>query len=171
MNSLLVEFYRENKPNINGVTLDDIWSWDEYRLEQIHDYIQWMFPLAEESEHNKNAPTLTQEDIEEFNKDKSIRARIVKCWIVILKFWGLEVSTSLNRIIVKPGENFDKRKSSWVTFSNHNQLRMTRVIHCLKIVGLPECAQAFYDAITKIASETKAINQTTLKYWKEAIDE
>src|SRR5271170_564607 len=40
----LVAFYRGGYTD-NGGTLDQMLSWDDARLESVHDYIQWLFPL------------------------------------------------------------------------------------------------------------------------------
>ena len=41
----VVAFYRLEAPDARGRMLHDIWRWDSARLETVHDYIQWLFPL------------------------------------------------------------------------------------------------------------------------------
>ena len=67
--SNLVAFYRENAPDSEGRTLSQLWAWDDERLEEVHDYIQWLFPLPEPSQFNPDAPLLTPQDIEAFKWD------------------------------------------------------------------------------------------------------
>ncbi len=41
-----------------GRSFDEILGWDDARLEMVHDYIQWIFPLPERSGANPSAPVL-----------------------------------------------------------------------------------------------------------------
>ena len=58
----LLRFYRLEGADARGRTLAEIWSWDAARLEGVHDYIQWLFPLPEPSAFNPQAPILTEAD-------------------------------------------------------------------------------------------------------------
>ena len=59
----IVLFQLNEGTDSKGRYLNDLWQEDFYFYESCHDYIQWMFPLAEESEYNPDAPVLTEEDI------------------------------------------------------------------------------------------------------------
>jgi len=90
-------------------------------------------------------------------------------------FYGLNCSllgTFNNyKIEITKSCNFEKRRNSWLVPKNHNHLRITRIIHCLKIMGLKDFAQAFFDGIMNIVAENPdIINKTTLDYWKEAME-
>lgn len=54
----ILDFYLGQQPNSQGRAIEDIWSWDYQKLEAIHDYIQWLFPLTEKSYFNTSTPTL-----------------------------------------------------------------------------------------------------------------
>ena len=56
--SPVVAFYRGEMPDSQGRRLADIQAWDDERLEIVHDYIQWLFPLPERSAFNPKAPLL-----------------------------------------------------------------------------------------------------------------
>jgi len=45
----LLGFYAGTRPDDRGRFLREIHRWPDYKLEQTHDYIQWLFPLAERS--------------------------------------------------------------------------------------------------------------------------
>ena len=49
----LVAFYRDGARDDEGRTLAEILAWDDDRLEEIHDFIQWLFPLPERSGANR----------------------------------------------------------------------------------------------------------------------
>ena len=65
----LLRFYRLEGTDARGRTLSEIWSWDADRLEGVHDYIQWLFPLPEASAFNPSAPLLTDATLEAFRAD------------------------------------------------------------------------------------------------------
>jgi len=168
MTTPIIKFY-QGEPNTNGRTLQEIWKWDRFNLEHIHNYIQWMFPIIEPSYFNRETPKLTQEDIDKFHEDNTLKTNLIRSLMTILEFWGLKIDLEENNeIIVCRSINFETNKECWVEPKNHNHLRMTRVIHCLKILGLEKCAQAFYEAITDVAKEFPVINQVTLDYWRKA---
>ena len=59
----LIEFYRGIAPDSEGRTLADLWAFSDDEMEEVHDFIQWMFPLREPSRFNPDAPLLTDEDV------------------------------------------------------------------------------------------------------------
>ena len=86
--STLLAFYRGQSPDTQGRYIADIWSWDHRRLEMIHDYIQWLFPLPERSRFNPDAPLLTTADMAAFQDDPDLQARVLKSFDVMLGFFG-----------------------------------------------------------------------------------
>src|SRR6266446_244642 len=89
--SQIVEFYRGTATDAEGRLLADIWTWNDEDLEDVHDYIQWLFPLPEPSQFNPNAPLLTSADIAIFSEDQKLRANVRKSFERIVTFLGLEV--------------------------------------------------------------------------------
>lgn len=76
--SRLVDFYRGTKTDIEGRLLTDILSWPNDDFEEVHDFIQWLFPWMEPSQNNPDAPLLTNEDIAVFRNDPVIQANLKK---------------------------------------------------------------------------------------------
>ena len=66
--SRVVDFYLGTRPDTEGRFLKDLWSWSDRDLEEVHDFIQWLFPLPEPSQFNPDAPLLTAEDIAAFKR-------------------------------------------------------------------------------------------------------
>jgi hypothetical protein len=62
----ILGFYTGTRPDDRGRFLREILRWPDYKLEQTHDYIQWLFPLAERSALNPEAPILDAKTIREF---------------------------------------------------------------------------------------------------------
>ena len=57
----------------------------------------------------------------------------------------------------------------WLTPGNHNHLRITRIIKCLRLLGLEAEAQAFYEYLAGIY-ETQPHNITSeaFRFWSDA---
>ena len=87
--SQLLDFYRGEGTDAEGRSLHELWSWSNDELEQVHDFIQWMFPLREPSRFNPDAPLLTAADVAAFRSDAFLRSRLTKSFQRILVFLGL----------------------------------------------------------------------------------
>jgi len=65
------------------------------------------------------------------------------------------------RILI-PGDNSTR---SWNAQFDHNHLRITRIIRCLRVLGLEEEAQAFYEFLKENAVRA---SKTSHMYWTRA---
>src|SRR5271170_590862 len=90
--SRLVDFYRGLTTDTEGRRLEDILVWPDDDLEEIHDFIQWLFPLPEPSQFNPDAPLLSDKDIAAFKSDPLLQANLMKSFERILAFLGLSLS-------------------------------------------------------------------------------
>jgi hypothetical protein len=145
--SQLTEFYHdEGGVDCEGRTLGQLLNYDDDALEYTHDVIQWLFPLKEPSNYNCDAPLLTKEDIEEFKKDSHLQYKMLWSFCRFLRFCGLRWDGK----DIQFAENFNERRETvWARF-NHNHLRITRVLKCLKTLGLDDLAEPFYDKLKEI---------------------
>jgi len=169
MASDIVKFYRGGK-NGNGYSLEDMWAFNYNEMEHIHDYIQWMFPMVEPDYWNRDTPKLTDEDIKAFKRSKAIMGRVAESFYVILEFWGLRVEVKSGIIVVTRRESYQDMSKQWQTGTNHNFLRVTRVLHCLNDLGLRKMALAFYKALTEAAKENpERFNETSISCWENAM--
>jgi hypothetical protein len=161
----IVAFYR-GQPDYLGRTLGEIWSWDFDRLEQVHNYIQLLFPTREPSNFNPLAPTLDEASIAEFHRDSDLRRRLDRSFELMLRFYGLKTEPS-GRIVL--ADNFHERAANWINRRNHNYLRITRILHCLRELGLSERAEAFLDCLEEIYQRWgDEIGRLTLQFWRAA---
>jgi hypothetical protein len=48
-NSQIIEFYSGAQPDYRGRYLREMQRWPDDRLETVHDFVQWLFPLPERS--------------------------------------------------------------------------------------------------------------------------
>jgi hypothetical protein len=74
-------------------------------------------------------------------------------------------------ISLKTYSRFNERIKTWMTKNNHNFLRITRILTCLKLAKLDNYAELFFIELEDLCnSEFKeVIGSVTLGYWKNAI--
>ena len=142
-------------------------------LESHHDYIQVVFPNLERSGYANQDLYLNKnlEKWKELMQDEELRLKIQKNLnlnlIRILKFFGFEVTLGEDSEITKL-----VAKNDGVAFipGNHNSLRLTRVLKCLKIFGLDNEYNLIINSINSNKEIMTKINKNlTLKksyeYW------
>jgi hypothetical protein len=139
--SRLVDFYRGQATDTKGRSLADLWAWEDDRLEEVHDFIQWLFPLPEPSRFNPDAPLLTDADVAAFGGDEQLRANLRKSFTRILAFLGL-AQTEGGQVVEGPG--FAARAPDVWAHPSHNWLRITRILRSLRLLGLQAEARALY---------------------------
>ena len=85
----LVEFYRGEIPNNDGVFVDDILEYSYGQLEVDHSYVQWLFPLKERSMFNVDAPLLKDSEIVLFKSDPELKSKFLKSAYMMLDYFGM----------------------------------------------------------------------------------
>jgi hypothetical protein len=165
--SAVVDFYRGTTPDYLGRSLADIWAWDHDRLESIHNYIQVLFPNREPSMFNASAPMLDDATVAAFAQDEVLRANLARSFDVMLCFYGLAYDETTDTVSRRA--DFPERARNWINSHNHNYLRITRILHCLRELGLDGQALAFLRCLEMIYAEhQRAIGAETLAYWRGA---
>jgi hypothetical protein len=167
----LVAFYRGAEANNNGVSLNQILSWDDANLELVHTYIQWLFPLTTQSGPNPTAPVLDQATIDTFRNDPLLRGQLLRAFRRMLTFYGLQMDETTRVITRAP--NFNARAMVWLTPPDgnyHNFLRITRIIHSLCLLGHRECATSLLAIMIDIAANegARTVPPETLQHWNNA---
>lgn len=145
-----LNFLSKEGNDFKGRTLESIWSFSDEDIERTHDFIQILFPLNKPSESAFHGYYLDSEDlIEQIRSNSIARENILKSSNWYLSF--------LTRNVWLWNRNYD-----------HNQLRITRVIECLRLLISEDEADKFYDDVLKIIKDDNKINQTSLNFWKNA---
>jgi hypothetical protein len=163
----LVSFYLGSSPDNRGRTIDEIQAWDYDRLERVHDYIQWLFPLTERSGFNPTAPILDEEQIAAFRSSDELKARLLKSFEVMLRFYGLCYHDAGERIEITKSDEYQERQINWVNTGNHNYLRITRILTSLRLLGLRRYAEALLRMLERLYEEEgPRIGNTPLSYWR-----
>ena len=145
-----LNFLSKEGNDFKGRTLESIWSFSDEDIERTHDFIQILFPLNKPSESTFHGYYLDSEDlIEQIRSNTIARENILKSSNWYLSF--------LTRNVWLWNRNYD-----------HNQLRITRVIECLRLLISEDEADKFYDDVLKIIKDNNKVNQTSLNFWKNA---
>lgn len=170
---ILVSFYEGATADNRGRWLREIQSWDFGRLEESHDYIQWLFPLKKRSTFNSSAPTLDSETISAFQSRPELKARLIGSMEVLLRFYGFKLQGTPDDPQVTRSEQWILRAANWMTPGNHNHLRITRILGCLRILGCRSHAEEFFRALQEVywsdfQERTRAISDETFSFWRSA---
>ncbi|XP_042151136.1 opioid growth factor receptor-like isoform X1 [Oncorhynchus tshawytscha] len=168
-----LQFYlgqRASSPD--GIYIEDFhnnWYGKYSKLERVHSYIQWLFPLQERG-MNYQAKELTKKEIEAFLEDETAKKRLVKSYKFMLDFYGIQLSND------STGEV--RRANNWRDrFDNldrhtHNNLRITRILKCLGILGFPHYqAQLvrFFQEETIVKGNLYNVKESVLNYFISAV--
>jgi len=166
----ILDFYR-GEPLSNGRRLVDIWGWPADQLEDVHDYIQWMFPLDTPSSVLPDAPLVTEDIARAFEWDDVLRDRLLKSLNVMLRFYGLErLVLPPDKLVIIRATTFADRRGVWLWPNNHNHLRLTRIIRSLRLLGLKKDALALATCLADISrvEGRDIISDETQQHWRRA---
>jgi hypothetical protein len=153
----------------DGRTFEEIVGWDNARLEMVHDYIQWLFPLPERSGANPSAPVLDAGTIAQIRGDAEMQGRLRAGFKRMLAFYGFV----LERDAVVEGPRFAAASRNWLHAGNHNHLRLTRMLRSLRVLGLEREAALLWEALRALyeresAAGRRTITAETFAFWREA---
>ena len=127
----------------------EVLDFSDERLEQVHDYIQWLFPLPTRSGAQPGAPVLTQAEIAAIRADGHAQDTLKRASERMLSFY--------------------RGTRWWLATFDHNHLRITRIIHSLRLLVGPGEAQKFHSAVLEMnAAAGSPVNARSLAYWSEA---
>ena len=127
----------------------DVLGFSDRELEAVHDYIQWLFPLPTRSAAQPHSPVLTPVEIDGIRADPRAAETLAAGTERMLRFYH--------------------KTRWWLTSHDHNHLRITRILHSLRLLVGPDEAKAFYDAILAVNEAAGApVNARSLHYWAEA---
>jgi opioid growth factor receptor-like protein len=153
----------------DGRTLEEIVGWDDARLEMVHDYIQWLFPLPERSGANPWAPMLDATTIATIRGSAEMQERLREAFERMLAFYGF----ALEDDAVVEGPRFVAAAQNWLHSGNHNHLRLTRMLRSLRVLGMEHEARALWGALRTLcqretAAGRRTITPETFAFWRQA---
>lgn len=168
----ILDFYSGRSADDSGRMWQEIVSWTDDQLEEVHDYIQWLFPLPERSGANPFAPVLNQAVTQAFRDSPELHDRLRTSYRRMLGFYGLVFEPG-SPPSVRRTANFNSRARNWIHLNNHNHLRITRILRSLRLLGLEAEAKAFYSCLRDIYEEEMhrgeaRIAPRTWQFWAAA---
>jgi hypothetical protein len=169
-------FYEGAATDHRGRSLREILQWSDDRLESVHDYIQWLFPLPEPSQVNPQAPLVKETTVQAFAEREELRVNLRASLDRMLRFYGLELFDGPPVEVIR-ADNFIARAGNWLWAGNHNHLRITRILKCCTLLGLAAEARAFLACLEDIYAEERRkphaqpntrITAESMRYWRNA---
>jgi hypothetical protein len=170
----IVRFFRGETPDHRGRSLETILQWDDERLEQEHDFIQWLFPLDVPSPVNPRAPLVGEREQRAFSSDLRLRNNLLRAFERMLAFYGFCVQrdSTGTPVSIQRTSAFASQSANWLTRDNHNHLRLTRILRSLSLLGLRQESLMLYAALVAIrdAEGGRSISKTTHDFWRKATE-
>uniref|UniRef100_A0A7N6BJB1 Opioid growth factor receptor 2 n=1 Tax=Anabas testudineus TaxID=64144 RepID=A0A7N6BJB1_ANATE len=157
---------------ISGLYINDFhnnWKGDYQKLEHVHTFIQWLFPLQEPG-MNSRASTLTQEEIKAFCDSSAAKENLLKSYKLMLDFYGI-VLCDENTGDVEKALNWRERFDN-LDRNTHNCLRITRILKCLGTLGFPHYQYPlvrFFLKETLIEEQLPRVKDSVLNYFVFAV--
>lgn len=167
--SALLSFYKEGLKTDKDITLSLLLEKaDNDELERNHFWVQWAFPLTASSDANLTAPILDEETIAAFQRDPELQATLLRLFHRALCFFGLALQEESGTIVTTA--DFDQRSAEWNRSSNHNHLRFTRILKCLKLLQAPSTfswSEALFRCLLSIQKKYNKISTDNFKFWQD----
>jgi hypothetical protein len=145
--SAVVAFLTDDGVDGAGRTFAQVLVFGDEDLERRHDFIQWLFPLAEPSAAVPGSPVLTSEDIAILRASKVAQGRQERAAERMLRFYA--------------------DTSGWRGPVDHNHLRITRIIKSLRLLCGNDAADGFRAHILALA-ETTTVSPLSRDHWNAA---
>lgn len=136
-------------PDSHGRRLSDIWAFSDTEIERTHNFIQWLFPLAEPSLSVPGSPTLTSCDIAVLRLSDAAKTSIVKSGDWYTAFLG--------------------KNPHWRVRYDHNHLRITRAIKSLRLLVSDNEANGFRNNVfALLGDDADLVDEKARSYWLAA---
>ncbi|XP_054641177.1 opioid growth factor receptor [Dunckerocampus dactyliophorus] len=145
------------------------WKNDYKRLERVHSYIQWLFPLREPGV-NYMASELTKKEIEAFKSNEDAKKRLVESYELMLGFYGIRLVNKETGEVTR-ADNWKERFGN-LERNMHNNLRITRILKSMGELGF-EHYQAplvrFFLEETLVKKNLTSVKRSVLDYFLFAV--
>lgn len=170
MDSRLINFYRGKATDHAGRFIEEIWNYSFEELEYHHDFIQWIFPLPEQSRVLPEAPLLSIQDQEIFRKDPDLQKRLLRSFILMVNFYGFDLDKTPGAAELVKRSDFRERTANWLNPGNHNFLRITRILRSLCLTGQSSLSRLFLNTLSELHLEKEKTIGSSWYYWQGAVN-
>ncbi|KAI0953586.1 hypothetical protein AcW1_007763 [Taiwanofungus camphoratus] len=136
------------------------WQGDYAKLEYKHGFIQWLYvghvsvgfpcnvhpdekPSFPIPEHGMNAESqpLQKHEAAAMRADPAVMRRILRSYSLMLNFYGMRLESPDSGLLAR-STNYPERYRNLIR-SPHNNLRITRILKCLSVLGLERLNAGF----------------------------
>lgn len=147
--SAIVEFLEGRGPDGAGRRVDEVLAFGLGALESQHDFIQWLFPLSEPSQVVSGSPVHGPADVQAIKASPAAQISLAAAQRRMSWFYDWT--------------------DQWLQTTDHNHLRITRIIKRLRLLVGDAEANKFRARILAKANRHKApISNATQEYWAKA---
>ena len=152
MKTALTNFLSGSGTDHAGRAYQDILDQDDQWLEYTHDWVQWCFPLSEQSQSVKTAPVLESRDEVKLIQESPKSQETMRLGLVRFA-------------------EFLRDNDQWLRYHNHNHLRITRVIKSVKTLMSDRQAEDFFQFVMSQIEEraSEKPSNTSNNYWRRAL--
>lgn len=168
-----LRFYLGDRPSVpDDVYIHDFhdnWFGDYYTLEDVHTYIQWLFPLQEPG-MNYEATPLTKEEIKAFRESQTAKDNLLKSYKLMLDFYGIQLDDEKTGEVSRAQNWFHRFRN--LNNRTHNNLRITRILKCLGTLGYADYQEPlvrFFLEETLVHGELPNVKDSVLNYFVFAV--
>jgi hypothetical protein len=147
--SAIVDFLEGRGPDGAGRMIEAVLAFGPAALERHHDFIQWLFPLPEPSRAVAGSPVLGAQDIRIIRRSAAAQQHLAQAQVLMSRFY-LE-------------------GSDWLRMTDHNHLRITRIIRSLRLLVGDAAAEAFRETILRrVDAAGGPVSGVSRAYWLAA---
>lgn len=147
--SAIVDFLKGAGTDGAGRTVFEVVAMSDRDLEDVHDFIQWLFPLSEPSGANRRAPVLEPGDVDAIHASGLAQ---------------IALAAATDRMA-----HFYLRNSHWLVDHDHNHLRITRIIKSLRLLRGPGEAEDFRQIVLRRDEQAgRPVSAGSRQYWIQA---
>ena len=145
----LRDFHSERTKLANGYDRKGLLTMSDAEFERHHGFKQWAFPTPEKSYHNFSAPLLDLGSALWLSQDLKTQEFLEQMSIRFLTFL--------------------KNTDAWKARYNHNHLRITRILHSLRILHSIELSNWVHDQVRDLAGQSYDLMEKARGYWDHQI--
>ena len=138
-------------------------------MEECHSFVQWLFPLHEESAFAVVYPILTPPHAAALAASEEARARMRAAEARFRVFLGLPAAAGAPPAAPPAAPVLNERTELWAHPGDHNLLRVTRIIRSLRFFGLDDLSAAFWRDVDAVA-EAAGLGAVTRAFWRQAAE-
>lgn len=151
------DFMLKDSQDPFGRTRKLILLFSEEQLENTHNYIQWLFPTFTQSNFNDTSPVLDEKFINSLENKNKICQLLQEHFDLMYNFY-------FNPKTLRPYH--------WLSKNNHNFLRITRMLLCLKYFNYNFNYRNIMEELSFLKEDfPDIITDNTFSYWIAAYQE